>query len=563
MKAEFYVFLFLFGSITIDANSQNFEWGGRFGGSGEDVVRSMTADDAGNVYTTGYFTDDADFDISGETYNLSSIAWYDVFIQKTDAGGNFVWAKGFGGDSFDYGTGVSSDNEGNVYITGVFENTVDFDPGENEFPLTSNGMQDIFLVKLDVNGDFEWARNFGGADYDESTSVGVDELGNVYVSGYFNGTADFDPSIQEFNLDSEGSTDLFILKLDDEGNFLWANQIGNDEFTGALAMKVNPSGDQYITGMFQGTSDFDPGVEEYLVSSPNAMGAFYLKLNSSGEFQLAGQLSGMSNVIGYDIDADNNENIYLVGVFAGTADFNPGEEEYIMESSGFDNGFIVKLSNDGLFTWAKSLASAESVVNYDVAVDHLGNVYSSGYHENAVDLDPGDANDFEITPGENNPMGAYLSKLNSDGDFVNAWGFGGVAFADYHGVAVDALGNVYLSAAFENSIDINPEPLFMDEVSSLEFRDNYIIKMAVEPSTVAEYDNAFFKVYPNPAVENVVLIIEEKLIGNQYEVCDQLGKIVISGRLSSLQTKINVSSLSDGLYFVKIFSGPAVKLLKQ
>ena len=119
---------------------------------------------------------------------------------------------------------ISVDAAGNVYTTGFFSRTVDFDPGAETANLTSAGAADIFVSKLDNAGNFVWARNMGGTsgDFDVGLGVIVDAAGNVYTTGYFNGTADFDPGAGTANLTSAGGADIFISKLDNAGNFVWA-----------------------------------------------------------------------------------------------------------------------------------------------------------------------------------------------------------------------------------------------------------------------------------------------------------------------------------------------------
>ena len=133
--------------LLTTTNAQQYQWSAHYGGIGEDVVRAMAADAAGNVYTTGYFTDNADFDPGTATHELISNGFFDIFIQKLDPNGDLVWAHGFGGTFFDYATGVDVDAAGNVYVTGVYQETVDFDPGAGVFELTSSGAEEIFVLK--------------------------------------------------------------------------------------------------------------------------------------------------------------------------------------------------------------------------------------------------------------------------------------------------------------------------------------------------------------------------------------------------------------------------------
>ncbi len=130
---------------------------------------------------------------------------------------DFVWAKSIGGILADIGRSVAVDASGNVYTTGDFQSTADFDPGPGTFNLTSAGSNDIFISKLDALGNFVWAKSMGGALRDMGNSIKVDSSGNLHLTGNFQGTADFDPSAGTSNLTSAGDFDAFIVKLSQSG----------------------------------------------------------------------------------------------------------------------------------------------------------------------------------------------------------------------------------------------------------------------------------------------------------------------------------------------------------
>ena len=153
---------------------------------------------------------------------------------------NFKWAKQMGGTGADAGgSSVTVDAAGNVYTTGGFGGTADFDPGPGTYNLTSAGTYDMFISKLDSSGNFIWAKQLGGTGADAAgASIAVDADGNVYTTGGFVGTADFDPGPGVFTLSAIGNFRTkasFVLKLDADGNFIWAKQTGGGTEGGRVA----------------------------------------------------------------------------------------------------------------------------------------------------------------------------------------------------------------------------------------------------------------------------------------------------------------------------------------
>jgi hypothetical protein len=167
----------------------------------------------GNVYTYWLFHNTADFDPGAGTANLVSVGFNDAFISKLDANGNYLWAKGMGGTSDDESSSLALDEYGNVYATGGFESTVDFDPGPGTFNLTPGGSGSGFIVKLDEAGDFVWAQAFEGLGGTTPEGIDVDIYGSIYTTGYFNGTVDFDTGPGVSNVTASGSNDTFIHKM--------------------------------------------------------------------------------------------------------------------------------------------------------------------------------------------------------------------------------------------------------------------------------------------------------------------------------------------------------------
>jgi len=453
MKQKTQLSLFSFFSITISA--QSFEWGGRFGGSGEDVTKNTHVDDNGNSYTTGFFTDTADFDITNNETNLTSNGSSDVFVQKTNTSGNLEWAVSVGGIDTEYGTAIATDNQGNVYITGLFYDTFDSDPGVGYFPLIATGQGDIFIIKLDGNGSFIWAKAVGGTGYEESTSIDIDELANVYILGYLYDTADFDPGVGEFFVTSQGLSDVFLLILDSLRDFSKVYSYGGVDIDLALDLKIKTSTEIFLSGFFSGTADLDPRpFEEFLVEASNDFIGYTMQIDGAGAITNITHTTG-GKVTVYAVEHDSQKNMYITGHFNGTTNFAPtsGNSEYTFTADVAYNGFILKVAPDGNVLWARQIASDNTNFIFDIAVNSEGRVYTTGYFENTVDFDPSATGEFILSKESENSTDAFMLVLNSDGVFVNAYQFGGVDFIDTHQIGIDSEDNILTPFRFSGIQD--------------------------------------------------------------------------------------------------------------
>ena len=174
------------------------------------------------------------------------------------------WVNTFGDIYDDKATDLTIDAQGNIYVTGSFYGTVDFDPDTSTFTLTSGSNSDIYVLKLDTGGDLIWAKSIIGA---RSQNITVNDSANVYISGIFLDRIDFDPGIGVFNLVGQGWIDAFILKLDSNGEFIWARSLTGSSRVFPQSMAVDISGNLYLTGWFTDSVDFDPGPCEPIINN--------------------------------------------------------------------------------------------------------------------------------------------------------------------------------------------------------------------------------------------------------------------------------------------------------
>lgn len=335
----------------------NFIWSKVIADGGSSLyVSTVKVDAGGNVFVFGGFSGVVDFDPTPSTFNLTGSS--SIYISKIDASGNFLWAKQIDANFGYSARAMNLDNSGNIIFTGVFGNTVDFDPGPLTYTLNAPFTQ-IYVAKLDNSGNFIWANqiviNVANADF--ATAIASDNLNNIYFSFFGGGDVDFGPSV--YNVSGQ-----LVCKIDANANFIWAKNFGG----AAREIAVNAASEIYFTGWFFGTQDFDPGPAIYnLTSIGFSDDAFICKVNSSGNLIWAQQVGSPGQERGYCIAIDLNNNSYIGGT-----------------------GFYAKISAAGNFQWAKQLSPpAIQVIGFGIAVDLNYNIYSTGNLLGTADFNPG------------------------------------------------------------------------------------------------------------------------------------------------------------------------------
>jgi len=331
--------------VKLDGNG-GLMWAGRMGGSDTDRTNDVTVDGSGNVYVTGEFRRAADVDPGAGVFTLTSAGWADAFVAKLDHNGDLVWGGRMGGGNWDRGYGIALDSVGNVYTTGYFRTTADFDPGPGVYAMRVAGgfSADVFVSKLTNDGAFVWARAVGGTSTEVSREIAIGGDGDVYVTGYFRFTADFDPGPGVFDLTSAGDRDVFVIRLDGGGDLVWAGAMGGTALDFGFGIAVDGAGNVYTSGYFIGTADFDPGPGVFNLTSAGAEDPFVSKLDSSGAFVWAGRIGSARGEAGRGVVVDTSGSMYATGWFAGTVDFDPGPGVLELTNVGNADAYLWKLS---------------------------------------------------------------------------------------------------------------------------------------------------------------------------------------------------------------------------
>ncbi|HRE58870.1 MAG TPA: SBBP repeat-containing protein [Candidatus Kapabacteria bacterium] len=543
--------------MTANLNAQTLDWVKTFGGIGYDIGNSVTVDDEGNIYTTGSFNDTVDFDPGPDVMKLNPGRGSAIFIQKLDANGNFIWAKSCGGKGNQIGQSIKVDAMGDVYTTGIFQDTIDFNPGTGVANLSAVGEEDVFILKLDANGNFLWAKSFGGIEMDRGYSIAIDAEGNVYTTGYFIDTVDFDPGTGVTNLSAVGGKDIFILKLDPNGNFVWAKSFGGTE---GIGIAIDGMGNVITTGYFSDTVDFDPGTGVMNLTSAGETDIFILKLDANGNFLWAKSCGGYWIVGGgISITFDATNNVYTTGAFDGTVDFDPGTGVKNLSAMGESDIFIQKLDAQGNFIWAKTFGGNDFDQSYSIAIDAESNVYSIGDFVGTVDFDPGTgvANLSAVKDGD-----IFIQKLDAQGNFIWAKSFGGEGHNFGSSIDVDAANNIYTTGLFRNTVDFDPGT-DVKNLKSIGGYDIYVHKMKQTATGVADIDNGIdISLYPNPSNGFIHIALNEAVGEASITITDLQGKIIHSEQMSAATKSSMDIQAPNGVYFVHVKTTNGQSIMK-
>ena len=548
------IFFYFLGLIYANSCfSQEFDWAKSAArtinadqGFMSDTGNAVVVDAVGNVYVAGTFSGTSDFNPGLETSSETSAGEDDMFISKFSSTGTLIWSKQMGGPGEDRIESIAFDVSGNLVLTGFFEATVDFDPGVGTINLTSAGERDIFISKLDSNGNVLWANRIGGSGDNWGYYICTDTTGNIHVTGSFSAIADFDPTSAVYNLTSTGDDDIFIAKYSNDGNLIWAKQIGSlgSDFGSSIAFDA--SGNSYSTGFYSGNADFDPGAGVFTMNSINST-IFILKLDPNGDFVWSRQITGSGSEFATAIALDAAGNIFTTGFFTDTADFDPGSGTYNLTSSGGMSSFICKFDANGEFEWAKQLNSTIGVTPLSLALDNFGNIYTSGHFYGTTDFNPG-TDMYELSVDATNDM--FVLKLDPQGNFAWVQQLGGSAAAteSARNIFHDKNGSLYVTGSFIGNADFDASSgLFnLTAIDS----DAFVYKLSDELLKNENFARSSVILSPNPAAgyTSITGISTDTTI----KIFDMTGKIVLQTIVANESLRIDTTEFANGVYIVQL-----------
>jgi len=418
-------------------------WASSGGTANDEYPLRIAVDSEGCIYSGGYEN------VSGFT---------DINIVSLDPCGEYRWGYTWGGSNNQTGHDIAIDENDNVYLTGYFMGTnVDFDPTDGVDLHSSNYHWDCFVTSFDSDGNYRFTLTWGGSTgSDEGFGVCTDGSGYFYATGFFFGNVDFDPGPGTYFVDSGWYVNTYIVKFDTNGNFQWVKTWGGDGEVQGRRIYADSSGNVACTGYWNGTNiDFDPGTGSDLhTSSGGNMDIMVTVFDNMGNFQWANTWGNSGIDVGNDVWIDGSGNVFSVGYYQGTVDFDPdpvGTDDHT--SGGETDAWLSMFDSTGDYLWAATWGGGEGDNAIGLCVLSGSYVYVTGNYRATVDFDPdpGDT-DLRIAVGEND---CFIAAYDYSGEYMWARDWGSINVDSGRGLAMVPSGSdfegVYCVGTFNGS----------------------------------------------------------------------------------------------------------------
>jgi len=489
--------------VTKLNSNGSLAWVKAFGSFGtDDLGISISSDQNSNILVTGYFQgSNVNFDVGGSNFTMSSTSGAkDVFVLKYNSAGVFSWAFKIGGPGTDVGQVIKADASGDIVVGGLFSFNPDFDPGAGSSVISSPGGNDAFIAKYTNGGAFVWAANFSGVFDEVCYSLSVDASGDIYATGTFKGTTDFDPGAGTFTLNSTGglNEDVFISKLSSAGALSWAKQMGGAAVDFGTSISSDASG-IYVGGYFAGVSDFDPSsTTAQNLASAGSNDVFISKVDLSGNFLFAKNIGGVGNDLGRAILTPSTNVIYATGSFSSIVDFDISPlATAVYTSNGNTDAFLLKFqpcSAQAVSVTASSPTVCASSSSNLSAVGAVNYTWSTGATTSSI----------VVTPSVTTAYSVSAMTMNG--------------------------------CVYSNSITIQ-----------------VVVCSNVEEDTQVKFSK--IKFYPNPSSESISIDVKQSA---ELEIIDVTGSVIKKMKLDAGANRISVLELNSGIYYLIVHSGDTI-----
>ncbi len=593
MKAKRFLMIGALSTVSFMGNSQIathvHDWSLTRGASGYESGEGIVASNDGFIYSTGVFEQTVDFHPFSAVGSVSSNGSKDIYICKRDEAGHFVWVKSFGGDSYDDVIAIDIDSESNIYITGRFYGTVDFNPSPTiSFNMTQSGglFADVYISKFDLDGNFIWAKRLDGSNVLESTDITIDDRNDVHVTGSFRGQVDVNPSpsifgVQLLTSSGSGDEDGFSVTLDQNGIYSKSYHLkGNSSNVSINSVALDEAYNQYFTGEFTGTCDFDHGTPvTNLTSTGSSTDAFVMRVDPFNGFQTVVQLESSISAHPKSIKLDANKNVYTMGTFSGNIDLNPNSGVDMHSTLPTRTGvYVSKLYLGFGYSYGESISGSGSlltkgnVYGKNLHVTPNGKTYFTGSFTKKVDFNPGSGYNNITAVGIED---AFICGLTSSGGFWMTktiephYSYG---YAKNNAITLNSGEDIFTTGNFTDMADFNPSgyPYYGISLGGVDMFTHKLKK--IQPIF-----NPFFKsnevvservkinAYPNPTSSLLNLTVTGEKTA-QITMYSMNGQVVYSGTHNVGHSSISMNNLSEGVYILQIKQGEyseRIKVIKE
>ncbi len=443
--------LFLLAIFSNIAQAQSFKWAKSGVSQGYDYGNAITSDDSGNVYVTGQLEFRCDF---GGGVAYTTAGKHDILLGKYATDGTLKWVKRAGGVGGDVGWGIGVDRVGNIYSTGEFEGTAGWGPGDS---MTVWGSNDIYLTKHSNSGQLIWAKKFGYTSDDKARALVVDRDGNIYLTGYFSGTARFG----SINVTSSGNNDVFIAKIDSAGDPQWVRKGGGSREDRGRGVALDRQGNVFITGTFTQSANFSGTT----LNSQGKNSLFVTKYDNNGNFQWAkGAGTCCDTTRGNAISVDLNGDAYIAGYFKDNTTIGSNS----FTAFGSSDIFVAKYNgSNGNVIWSKQAGGPYEDLAFACAFDTVKNqLYVTGQvddHGNFGSIYVGSAGNRDVVIAAYDANGTELWARPGGGNQRDAG----------QAITYDTLGNIYTTGFFNDTASFGTTVL-----QGYPLADFFVAKMA-------------------------------------------------------------------------------------
>lgn len=466
--------------FAVCSYEQGYNYTNIISGSNEQIINDSAIDSNGNLYLVGSFKGTVHFDPISATDEITSSGEEDIFITRINADGSYAWTYHIGGSSSDGASAIAIDNYNNLYITGYFSSSVDFDASSSIFLRRSDGLRDIFIFKITNDGEFSWVQTIASQETEAVTSIKLDNT-SIYLTGYLYGdthttiTVDFDKSSANGDFTIKGRQDGFISKFNIiDGSYIWAKVFGvANMYNRALDVAVL-NNDILITGYLYGDNiDFDESDDSQgTISTNNKPEAFILKLSKDNQFIWVKALEPQNPTDvskGVKLEVINN-NAYIIGNLQGSVDFDTSSNQDIVNAGGQLGIYIAKFDDDGMILDKEIFIATNSSSMIKDSFVYNNKLYLIGDIKGSLNIQ---GTTITNSSSDTNKNDVFFTTLDSNFSVENVEIFGGDLNDQGKSISISNNGEIYILGEFEGTSDFDPSNS-VNNKTSLDLRDIFI-----------------------------------------------------------------------------------------